>query len=56
MNLKVQSCKLYNNKYMTALTRITSAENFSFIAALVFKLLNRKVFLIKKKTKVTVKK
>ena len=38
--LKVQSRKLYNNKYMTALTQITK----TFVAVLAFKLLlNRKV-------------
>ena len=30
--LKVQSCKLYNNKYMIPLTQITNAEIFAFIA------------------------
>ena len=30
--LKVQSCKLYNNKYMIASTQITNAETFAFIA------------------------
>ena len=29
--LKVQSCKLYNNKYMIASTRITNIEVFAFI-------------------------
>ena len=39
--LKVQSYKLYNNKYMTASTPITETEIFAFIAVLVFKLLSR---------------
>ena len=34
-NLKVQSCKLYNNKYMVASTEITNTEIFAFIAVLV---------------------
>ena len=37
-DLKVQSCKLYNNKYMIALTQITNTETLAFIAVLVFKL------------------
>ena len=41
--LKVQSCKLYNSKYMIASTQKTNTEIFSFIAGLVFKLLSRKV-------------
>ena len=40
--LKVQSCKLCNNKSMIASTQITNTENFAFIAVLVFKLLGRK--------------
>ena len=43
--LKVQSCKLYNNKYMIASTQITNTEIFAFRAVLVFKLLSRKVCL-----------
>ena len=38
--LKVQSWKLYNNKYMMALTQITITEMFTIIAVLVFKLLS----------------
>ena len=34
--LKVQSCKLYNNKYMIAATQTTKTEIFGFIAVLVF--------------------
>ena len=32
--LKVQSCKLYDNKYMIPLTQITNTEVFAFIAVL----------------------
>ena len=36
IDLKVQSCKLRNNKYMiAALTRITNTEIFAFITVLV---------------------
>ena len=48
--LKVQSWKLYNNKYMIASTQITNTETFSFTAVLVFKLLGRKVLLINRET------
>ena len=48
-NLKVQSCKLYNSKYMIASTQITNTEIFAFIAVLVFKLLSRKVLFINRK-------
>ena len=41
--LKVQSCKLYNNNYMIASTQITNTEIFTFISALVFKILSGKV-------------
>ena len=47
--LKVQSCKLYNNKYMTAATQIINTEISAFIAAPVLKLLSRKVFFINRK-------
>ena len=47
--LKVQSCKLYDNKYMTTLTQITNIEIFVFIAVLVFKLWSRKILFINKK-------
>ena len=47
--LKVQSCKLYNNKYMIASTKITNTEIFAFRAVLVFKLLRGKVLLINRK-------
>ena len=39
--LKVQSCKLYDDKYMITSTQTTNTEFFSFIA--VFKLMSRKV-------------
>ena len=48
-NLKVQSCKLYSNKYMIASTEITNNDIFAFIAVLVFKLLNSKVLFINRK-------
>ena len=41
--LKVQSCKLYDDKYMITSTQTTNTEFFSFIAVLVFKLMSRKV-------------
>ena len=49
MALKVQSCKFYNNKYMIASTKITNTEIFAFIAALVFKLVSRKVLFVNRK-------
>ena len=45
----VQSCKLYNKKYMITLTKITSTNIFTFIAVLVFKLLSRKFLFINRK-------
>ena len=42
MYLKVQSCKLYNNKYMIASTQVTYSGIFAFVAVLVFKLLSLK--------------
>ena len=56
--LKVQSCKLYNNKFIIASTQIDN-EIFAFIPVLVFKLLGYIAFFIKdnrKKLKSTVKK
>ena len=47
--LKLQSCKLCNNKYMIALTQITNTEIFTFHAVLVFKLLSCKVLFINRK-------
>ena len=52
---KVQSYKLYNNKYMIASTQITDIEIFAFTAAPVFRSLSRKVFLLIEKTIETVK-
>ena len=49
MILKVQSCKLYYNKYMIASTQIANTDIFSFIAVLVFKLLSRNVLFINRK-------
>ena len=42
-SLKVQSCKLYNNKYMITPTKITNTEIFASSAVLVFKLFSSKV-------------
>ena len=39
LQLKVQSCKLYNNKFMIVSTQITSTEIFPFLAALVLKVI-----------------
>ena len=47
--LKVQWCKLYDNKYMIASTQIANTEIFAYIAVLVFKLLSRKVLFINRK-------
>ena len=38
LELKMQSYKLYNNKYMNTSTQITNTGTFAFIAVLVFKL------------------
>ena len=37
IELKVQSCKLYKNKYMTNNKQIANTEVFAFIAILVSK-------------------
>ena len=47
--LKVQSCKLYDYKYMIASTQITKTEILTIIASVIFKLLSRKVLLITRK-------
>ena len=47
--LKVQSCKLCNNKCMIASVQTISTEIFAFLAVLVLMLLSRKVLLINKK-------
>ena len=48
-DLKVQSWKLFSEKYMIALTQITNTEIFAFIDILVFKLWSRKVLFRNKK-------
>ena len=45
--LKIQSCKLYKNKYIITSTQITKI--FAFIAGLIFKLLRRKILFINRK-------
>ena len=47
--LKVQPCKLYNNKYMIPSTQITNTEIFAFKTVLVFKLLSHKILFINRK-------
>ena len=47
--LKVQSCKLYDNKCIIALAQITNTETFTFKAVVVFKLLNHEVLFTNKK-------
>ena len=47
--LKVQSCKLYNSKYMIASKQVTNTEIFAFIAVLVFKSLSHNVLFINRK-------
>ena len=47
--LKIESCKLHNNNYIIASTQMTNTEIFALMAVLVFKLLRRKVLLIKRK-------
>ena len=50
LNLKLQSCKLYNNKYMIASMQITNTEIFALITVLlVFKLSGSKVLFINRK-------
>ena len=49
--LKVQSCKLDDDKYMIASTQVTDTEMFAaFIAVLVFKFLSHKVLFINRKS------
>ena len=43
--LKVQSCKLYNDKYIIVIKQVTNIETLAFVAVLVFKLLSRKVLI-----------
>ena len=47
--LKLQSCKLYNNKYMFTSTQIANMEIFAFTAVVVFNLLSHKVLFLNKK-------
>ena len=47
-HLKIQSCKLNNNKYMIASTQIANTESFAFTAVPVFKLLSRNFLFINK--------
>ena len=47
--LNVQSCKLYNNKYMIPSIQITNTEIFASISALVLKWLSRKVLFTNRK-------
>ena len=49
INLKVQSYKLYNSKYVIASMQIRNTEIFAFIAVVVFMLLGRKVFFVNRK-------
>ena len=49
MILKGTVCKLYNEKYAIALSRLTNTDVFTFIDVLVFKLLSRKVLFINRK-------
>ena len=47
--LKVQSYKSYNNKYMIASIQTTNTEVFPFISVLVLKLLSQKSLVYKQK-------
>ena len=47
--LKLQSHKLYNNKYMIVSTQITNTDIFPFIAVLVFDLFSLKLLIIHRK-------
>ena len=47
--LKVQLCKLYNNKYIITSTQTRNTEIFAFTALRVFKLLTRKILLTNRK-------
>ena len=47
--LKLQSHKLYTNKYMIVSTQITNTDIFPFIAVLVFDLFSLKVLFIHRK-------
>ena len=47
--LKVQLCKIYNNKYKVVSTQILNTKIFAFIAIPVFNSLSRNVLLINRK-------
>ena len=47
--LKLQSCKLYSNKYKIGSTQITKTKIFTFIAVQIFKLFSRTVLFINSK-------
>ena len=47
--IKIQSCDLYNNKYMIASIQITQNEVFTSIAVEAFKLVGNRVLFIDKK-------
>ena len=47
--LKLQSCKLNNNKYMITSAQIKNTANFALIAVLLFKLLSFKVVFVTRK-------
>ena len=47
--LKLQSCKLYNYKYVNVSTQIANNEIFKFTAVLVLKLMSRKALFINRK-------
>ena len=49
LKFTVQSCKLYNNKYMMASKQRTTTAIFAFITVLAFKLLSRKVLFMDRK-------
>ena len=55
MRLKVQSWKLYNNKYLITSTQVTNTEKFAFISVLVLKLLSGSFVYKDRKTIETVK-
>ena len=54
--LKVQSCKLYNNKYIIVLAQITNTEIFTFKAVVVLSYWTIKFCLQTEKTVETVNK
>ena len=48
-NLKVQSCKLFNTKFMIASAQTRNTEIFLFIVVLVFKLLGHEILFVNSK-------